>query len=111
MERYWGVTVCAAFGDKASSLYDELDKLLNDSRGYVRSRAVIAMIRSQSRSVNVEDIMKQALLLSKSSAESLLILNDMTYLHDVLSYNFILRPTELLQSSNEIRNRLEYLNN
>ena len=111
VERYWGVTVCAAFGDKASSLYDELDKLLNDSRGYVRSRAVIAMIRSQSRSVNVEDIMKQALLLSKSSAESLLILNDMTYLHDVLSYNFILRPTELLQSSNEIRNRLEYLNN
>lgn len=110
VERYWGVTVCAAFGDKASSLYDELDKLLNDSRGYVRSRAVIAMIRSQSRSVNVEDIMKQALLLSKSSAESLLILNDMTYLHDVLSYNFILRPTELLQSSNEIRNRLEYLN-
>ena len=103
--------MCSFLETKASSLYDELDKLLNDSRGYVRSRAVIAMIRSQSRSVNVEDIMKQALLLSKSSAESLLILNDMTYLHDVLSYNFILRPTELLQSSNEIRNRLEYLNN
>lgn len=109
IERYWGATVCAAFGENASSLCGELIKLLNDSKGFVRSRAIIALIRCHNKNINVEYIMKQALLLSKSTAESLLILNDMTYLHDVLSYNFMLKPTEILQSSNEIRNRIEYL--
>ena len=109
VERYWGATVCAAFGETASSsLYDELIKLSEDSQAYVRSRAIVALGRT--RRVDPVVPMKVALGMAKTGAESLLILNDITYLQDAgLGYRFVLEAADVPQKCSGVDWRLKYL--
>lgn len=108
VERYWGATVCASFGKAASSLYGELSNLLNDSQAYVRSRAIVALSRVKQLDPVVP--MKNALGMTKSGAESLLILNDITYLQDAgLGYHFVLQTTDVPQKCSGVDWRLKYL--
>ena len=108
VERYWGATVCASFGEKAASLYPELKSLLKDSHSYVKSRAVVALAKV--KQVEPVALMKEALLAAKTGAESLLILNDVTYLQDTgLGYHFTLEPADVPQKCSGVDWRLKYL--
>lgn len=108
VERYWGATVCASLGEEAASLYPELKLLLNDSHAYVKSRAVVAL--GKVKRVEPIALMKEALLAAKTGAESLLILNDITYLQDAgLEYHFTLESTDVPRKCNGVDWRLKYL--
>ena len=96
------------FGEKAASLYPELKSLLKDSHSYVKSRAVVALAKV--KQVEPVALMKEALLAAKTGAESLLILNDVTYLQDTgLGYHFTLEPADVPQKCSGVDWRLKYL--
>lgn len=107
VDRYWGATVCASFGKEAVSLSGEIRKLLNDEEAFVRSRAVVSLARQN----QVEPVgqMKLALKQAKSGAESLLILNDITYLNDELGYQFDLLKTDVPKKCSGVDWRVEHL--
>lgn len=108
VERYWGATVCASVGEEGVSLYPELKELLNDSHAYVKSRAIVAL--GKVKQIEPVAWMKEALLIAKTGAESLLILNDITYLQDAgLGYHFDLETTDVPQKCSGVDWRLEYL--
>lgn len=108
VERYWGATVCASFGGEAISLYKELEQLTVDTQAFVRSRAIVAL--SRMRKVNPVPLMKEALLIAGSGAESLLILNDITYLQEAnLGGHFNLQESDILQKCSGTDWRLKYL--
>lgn len=108
VERYWGATVCASFGEEAVSLYKELQELTTDSQAFVRSRVIVAL--SRMGKVNPVPLMKEALKISGSGAESLLVLNDITYLQDAgLGFNFDLQESDVLKKCNGTDWRLNYL--
>ena len=108
VERYWGATVCASLGQGASTLHTELNKLLNDSQSYVRSRAIVAL--SIMKKIDPVAPMKEALNVAKTGAESLLILNDITYLQDAgLDYQFKLEAADIPQTCSGVDWRLKYL--
>lgn len=108
VERYWGATVCASFGEEAVSLYKELEQLLRDSQAFVKSRAVVAL--SRMGKVNPVAVMKEALQVAGSGAESLLILNDITYLYEEgLGDELNLQKSDILQKCSGTDWRLKYL--
>lgn len=108
VERYWGATVCASFGEESAPLYPELKELLNDSHGYVKSRAIVSL--SRGKQVEPVALMKEALLSAKTGSESLLILNDITYLQDSgLGYSFNLEEKDIIQKCSGVDWRLKYL--
>lgn len=108
VERYWGATVCASFGGEAISLYKELEQLTVDTQAFVRSRAIVAL--SRMRKVNPVPLMKEALLIAGSGAESLLILNDITYLQEAnLGGHFNLQESDILHKCSGTDWRLKYL--
>lgn len=108
VDRYWGATVCASFGRESFSLNKELKKLLNDSQAYVRSRAIVAL--SKVKQIDPANPMREALKIAKTGAESLLILNDITYLQDAgLGYQFVLDAADVPQKCNGVDWRLKYL--
>lgn len=108
VERYWGATVCASFGGEAVSLYKELELLTVDTQAFVRSRAIVAL--SRMGKVNPVPLMKEALQIAGSGAESLLILNDITYLQESnLGVHFNLQESDILQKCSGTDWRLKYL--
>ena len=108
VERYWGATVCASFGGEAVSLYKELELLTVDTQAFVRSRAIVAL--SRMGKVNPVPLMKEALQIAGSGAESLLILNDITYLQESnLGVHFNLQESDILQKCSVTDWRLKYL--
>ena len=108
VERYWGATVCASFGGEAVPLYKELELLTVDTQAFVRSRAIVAL--SRMGKVNPVPLMKEALQIAGSGAESLLILNDITYLQESnLGVHFNLQESDILQKCSGTDGRLKYL--
>lgn len=108
VERYWGATVCASFGGEAVSLYKELEELTVDAQAFVRSRAIVAL--SRMRKVNPVPFMREALQIAGSGAESLLILNDITYLQEAgLEVDFNLQESDILRKCSGTDWRLKYL--
>ena len=108
VERYWGATVCASFGGEAVSLYKELELLTVDTQAFVRSRAIVAL--SRMGKVNPVPLMHEALQIAGSGAESLLILNDITYLQESnLGVHFNLQESDILQKCSVTDWRLKYL--
>jgi arylsulfatase A-like enzyme len=107
--RWWGLTTCAYFSKQSSVLTAEVSKLLTDERSFVRSRAMV-LLSMYGRKYAKEDILA-VLDNAKTGAETLLILNDLTYMVE----NELIKPFEL--KMNEIREecqgvdwRLKYLN-
>ncbi len=107
--RWWGITSCAYFSKQSSALKAEVSKLLTDERSFVRSRAMVLLSMYDQRYAK-KDILT-VLDHAKTGAETLLILNDLTYMVE----NELLRPFGL--KMNEIKEecagvdwRLKYLN-
>jgi len=108
VERYWGASVCASFGSDAVSLVKNAKTLLDDSESYVRSRAIVFL--AQNKLITPLPLMKEALSRSKSGAESLLILNDITYLKDArLGTDFALTMSDIPQQCSGVDWRVKYL--
>lgn len=80
VERYWGATVCASWGEKASFASTLLFRLMQDEAVYVASRAIVAMSRLQEKALDDElmEVWKRA----KGTPEKLSVLNDMVFLQD-----------------------------
>ena len=73
-----------------------------------KSRAVVAL--SRMGKVNPVAVMKEALQVAGSGAESLLILNDITYLHEEgLGGELNLQKSDILQKCSGTDWRLKYL--
>lgn len=109
VERYWALTACAYFGEKAKVLADQIHFVLrNDTNAYVRSRALIAASRFEAVDFS---IIQSFLKNSRSEAELLQVLNDAAYLKECNSnYRFGIVAEELPFVSENIRWRLDYLN-
>lgn len=110
VERYWGATVCASFGEEAMTLQKDLERIANDPKAYVRSRAIVAL--SIAKKMRPETAMRKTLKQAKSKAESLLILNDMAFLKEAIKdCNFQLTGNDVLHKGGEINWRIKYLQN
>lgn len=108
VDRYWGATVCASFGD-ISKLFDEqLRTLLHDAEPYVRSKAIVALSRYDG--INPVEPMKTALMDARSESESFIILNDITYIRDhVHPYDFGLEMKDVPKKHRLIEWRIKHL--
>ncbi len=78
VERWWALTTCAYFGVKAKSLEPFALTLLDDDRSFNRARAMVFLARLgvNDSGMNVYSILRH----SKSGAETMVVLNDFTYL-------------------------------
>lgn len=107
--RWWGLTSCAYFSKQSSDLKAEVSKLLTDERSFVRSRAMV-LLSMYGQKYAKKDILT-VLDNAKTGAESLLVLNDLTFMIE----NGLIKPFEL--KMNDIKEecqgvdwRLKYLN-
>lgn len=107
-ERYWAATVCASWGKEATDLVDELTRLSKDKVGFVRARAMVALAR-MGQPVTPTGV-KEALNLSTGGPESLLILNDVTYMREIGSMSRLnLDKSEVKGECFGLNWRLDYL--
>lgn len=109
IERWWALTDCAYFGDKAKSLKPLAEKLLKDSRAFNRARAMVflSILGEKSSDMNVYSILKRA----KTGAETLLVLNDFTFLvESKLIPPFKLSTNDTPKSCFGVDWRIDYMN-
>lgn len=109
VERWWSLTTCACFGGQVKALKPVALALLNDERSFVRSRAMVFLSKSGERFAKSE-VMKIFDHVS-SGAETLLVLNDLTYLYESgLIEPFEIEASELKKRCQGVAWRLKYLN-
>ena len=109
VEQWWGLTTCAAFGKEAAELKNKVQQLLASERSFIRARALVFLARTGERFADndIYPILKN----TKTVAESLLVLNDFTYLvEDGLLAPFKLDKTDIPESCGGIDWRITYLN-
>lgn len=106
--RYWAITTCASFGKEAKVFEKYLKELLTDSNAYVAGRALVAL--NQFSRYNNPAMAKKLLQRASSGAESLLILNDIAYLHWEKGEHFDLTMTDIPYSCEGVDWRLLYIN-
>lgn len=78
VDQWWALTTAVWFGDEAKSLKSKIKPLVNHERSYIRSKAMMFMAQLGEKYTG-EDflaIFKDC----KKDSESLLILNDLTYM-------------------------------
>lgn len=108
VERWWGLTTCAAFGKEAVSLKKTAQCLLDDERSYIRARAMVFLSRTGDRFADKD--VYSVLDNSTTGAESLLALNDFTYLVESgLLAPFKLEEADVQKSCNGVDWRVKYL--
>lgn len=108
VERWWGLTTCAAFGKEAESLRKIVRKSLVDKRSFIRSRGMVALCRMGEHfsEQDVHTVLNNA----ETGAESLLILNDFTYLIESgLLAPFKLEENDVLKTCKGVDWRVKYL--
>lgn len=109
VERWWGLTTCAAFGKKALPLKGIVQSLLKDERSFIRARAMVFLSQIEERFTD-EDVYS-VLNNSKTGAESLLVLNDFTYLVENGSIDpFRLENGNIQKTCEGVDWRINYLN-
>ena len=87
--RWWGLTTCAYFGKQVDELEPQISSLLSDERSYVGSKA---MVVSSILGKRYEKSQFMALMAdTKTEAEVLLLLNDLTFLLE----NQLIAPFEI----------------
>ena len=109
VEKFWGLTVCACFGKEASTLKSRAYELLFDNRSFVRMRALtfLAILGERFDKKVVVDILCKV----KTGAETLCVLNDLTFLYEnELITPFILEKEDITQNRFGVDWRLKYLN-
>ena len=108
VERWWGLTTCTAFGKEAVSLKKTAQCLLDDERSYIRARAMVFLSRTGDRFADKD--VYSVLDNSTTDAESLLALNDFTYLVESgLLAPFKLEEADVQKSCNGVDWRVKYL--
>lgn len=109
VERYWGATVCASFGEKARKLVGDIKPLLDDPEPFVRSRVIVFL--AQNKKLEPSAAMNQTLALVKSPAEALQVLNDITYLRDGgLGYQFEITEVPKAARRDVVESRIKHIN-
>lgn len=107
-ERCWALTACAWWGEEASELAEEATKMLKDSSVLVQSRAAVFL--AVINQMNPVVPLKRALSQATSGAETLWILNDMTYLKEWKpNLNFALTQTDVTVKCTGSNWRINYL--
>ena len=109
LTRFWALTVCAGFGQKAKDMTDIARELMADKDNLVRCRAALFMaIIGQA---DPQPAFKQALRQAKTEAEALYMLNDLIYLQQGgFGYAFNFRQKDVAKSGSEVKRRLDYFN-
>jgi len=107
--RYWGVTACAAFGDKIESLLTALKPLLADSDLQVQIRT--AEVLGSLHAVEPQQTIYRVLAKSDSNAVAVAAMNAIVFLRDHHGYEFKV-DASMIKASDEplVQRRLEYLN-
>lgn len=108
-ERWWALTVCASFGKQASVFEASARKLLKDDSSYVRVRAMV-FLSALGHKFGKDDVL-EILHNAKSGSESLVVLNDITYLVESgLMKAFPMTMAEVPQQCKGVDWRVEYMN-
>ncbi len=111
--QWWGLTTAASFGEQMQSneeyklRVEELQKHYN--RSFVRSRAVVAanMLGIKPSTKDIKDILHR----SRTLAETLLVLNDLAYLHDIEAITPLgLTAEDVPFADYSVNERISYLN-
>jgi len=84
--KYWGLTVCATFGNKAKSLKKTALSLLKDQPVFVESRAAVFL--SVLKVIDTQKIMHDIVKKANSVPQKLQVLNDAAFMKDQLGYTF-----------------------
>jgi len=106
--RFWALTVCASFGNKAKGLKEIAKVLTEDKDNLVSCRA--ALFLTIIGELDPEPIFKRILGLAKNEAESLFILNDLVFLRDSgFGCNFNFSRHDVAKTGLQVNRRLEYL--
>ncbi|HTL72334.1 MAG TPA: sulfatase, partial [bacterium] len=89
LDRYWALTVGAAFGTNASAMQPTVTNLIaTETNALVLARAAVFLGQLGVATTLVESTLKNAVLHCANSNQSLLVLNDATHLQDTLGYVF-----------------------
>ena len=106
-QRYWALTDCAVFGEKAKPLVDKAKAALNDQQPLVRLRAAefLAIVGAADPRPTLLDILKT----SDSYLVAAITLNSVAYLRDSKGYEFSLARQDIKATGNSVSRRLEYL--
>ena len=108
IKRYWAITACCSFGETAKDLKQEILPLLNDKSSIVKSRAAVFMAQHQFQ--NPLPLFKEALKAVRNGVETLMILNDATYVKEShLDYPITFSKEDISKEVFGVSQRLEYL--
>lgn len=108
VERCWALTACVWWGNQASELSGQIEKLLVDPSVLVRSRAAVFL--TVTGRVNPIGVMKKTLSEASSGAETLWILNDMAYLKNWNpEFEFLLTENDVPVKCTGTDWRIDYL--
>ena len=108
VEQWWGLTSCAFFGNDAKAFKVEATQLLKHERSFVQARAMVflAHLGKQFTRKEILPILSQ----TKTTAEALLVLNDLAYLVEGgLLSPFELNEADIPFKSQMIAWRITYL--
>lgn len=108
IDRYWAITVCISFGQKAESLKTEISGLLHDASILVKSRSILFL--AVLGELKPEKLMTDILESAHTEAEILQILGDMAYMSDYIpNIRFQIDAGRLSCTSENITWRLIHL--
>ncbi len=114
VEQWWALTSGAWFGAAALSdddFMEEVEELTeSDERSYLRMRANLLLIKSGEKSIEESEI-KDMLRRSKTTAETLMVLNDLAYLYEgglLPKLHLVVEDTPFHDEN--VEERIKYLN-
>ena len=105
--RYWALTACAVFGERAAAMADKAKVALEDPEPLVRVRAAefLAIVGAADPRPTLLEILRT----SDSYLVASITLNSVTYLRDFKGLDFKLTGQEVRARGNSVSRRLEYL--
>jgi arylsulfatase A-like enzyme len=111
LDRYWALTVCAAFGSNASAMQPAVTTLIaSETNALVLARAAVFLGEVGAATSSVESTLKDAVLNCADTYDSLLVLNDAVHLQDTLGYTFTtISSSNVVGSSSWITSRIAHL--
>jgi arylsulfatase A-like enzyme len=111
LDRYWALTVCAAFGTNASAMAPTVTNLVaTEANALVLARAAVFLGQLGQPTVTVETALKKAVTSCVDKTDSLLVLNDATHLQDTLGYAFTtITSGNIVGSSTWLTDRVSHL--
>ncbi len=111
LDRFWTLTVCAAFGNEAGAMETDITDLVsNENNPFVLARAAAFLGQIGVSGDVVEGALKKAVINCADKTESLAVLNNAVYLQDTLGYSFTSIPkSAVVGSSDWLNKRISHL--